>query len=167
MDQYEPLPPDVILTFNKRSRANQINYLFSIHSFPTISNYSFIHSSIHFHSFIHLYRSGMSKAQWAKVKAAEKNKNKGKNLGKVGITSFESRTFAQWQRAGGKNLFPVDPNSVKNAKEIPYMQRQGGKPDDSDLKKGGGFLSGIFGKKKAPEPPKEPEPVKKKNPWTF
>lgn len=109
----------------------------------------------------------MSKAQWAKVKAAEKNKNKGKNLGKVGITSFESRTFAQWQRAGGKNLFPVDPNSVKNAKEIPYMQRQGGKPDDSDLKKGGGFLSGIFGKKKAPEPPKEPEPVKKKNPWTF
>ena len=104
------------------------------------------------------------------VKDKGKSKNKGKNLGKVGITSFESRTFAQWQRAGGKNLFPVDPKSVKTAKEIPYMQRQGGKPDDSDLKKGGagGFLSGIFGKKKAPEPPKAPEPApKKKNPWTF
>eukprot|EP00553_Chaetoceros_curvisetus_P013439 CAMPEP_0204642046 /NCGR_PEP_ID=MMETSP0717-20131115/51476_1 /ASSEMBLY_ACC=CAM_ASM_000666 /TAXON_ID=230516 /ORGANISM="Chaetoceros curvisetus" /LENGTH=151 /DNA_ID=CAMNT_0051662785 /DNA_START=1053 /DNA_END=1508 /DNA_ORIENTATION=- len=108
--------------------------------------------------------SGMSKAQWEKIKNKEKNSNKGKNLGKVGITSFQSRTFAEWQKAGGKNLFPVDPNKVKSEKEIPYMQRQGGKPDDSDLKKGGGFFS-MFNKKK-PEPEPEPEP-KKKNPWTF
>lgn len=63
----------------------------------------------------------MSKEQWRKVKEAEKNKTKGKNLGQTGITSFKSRSFAEWQRAGGKNLFPVDPKSVKDAKEIPYM----------------------------------------------
>jgi len=114
----------------------------------------------------------MSKEQWAKVKQAEKDKKNGKNLGKVGITSFESRTFAQWQKAGGKNLFPVDPKSVKGQKEIPYMQRQGGKADGSDLKKkgaasGGGGMFGMFGKKKAPEPEPKVVPEKKKNPWTF
>ena len=50
--------------------------------------------------------SGMSKEQWRKMKEAEKNKNKGKNLGKTGITSFKSRSFDDWQKAGGKNLFP-------------------------------------------------------------
>ena len=64
---------------------------------------------------------GMSKEQWQKLKAKEQNKNKGKNLGKVGITSFKSRTFDEWQKAGGKNLFPVDPTKVKSDKEIPYM----------------------------------------------
>lgn len=110
--------------------------------------------------------SGMSKAQWAKIKNKEQNKNKGKNLGQTGITGFKSRSFADWQKAGGKNLFPVDPNSVKSDKELPYMQRKGGSADDEDLKKGGsGGLFGMFGKKKAPEPVAEPE--KKKNPWTF
>ena len=60
----------------------------------------------------------------------------------------------------------VDPRTVKNPKDLPYMQRAGGSADDSDLdtkKKGfGGFFN--FGKKKEPEP--EPEPPKK-NPWTF
>jgi hypothetical protein len=107
----------------------------------------------------------MSKAQWAKVKEQEKNKNKGKNLGKTGITSFKSRTFAEWQKAGGKNLFPVDPRSVKNAKDLPYMQRPGGSADDNDLKKKSNPFGGMFGKKKkAPEPEPEPE---KKNFWTF
>jgi hypothetical protein len=111
----------------------------------------------------------MSKEQWKKVKEAEKNKKNGKNLGKVGITSFDSRTFAQWQKAGGKNLFPVDPKKAKSAADIPYMQRQNGKADGSDLKKGGGGggIFGMFGKKKAPEPKAEPEPKKKQNPWTF
>lgn len=116
------------------------------------------------------FLSGMSKEQWKKLKEKESKQNKGKNLGQTGITSFQSRTFAQWQRAGGKNLFPVDPNKVKSAKEIPYMQRQGGMADDSDLKKGGGGgggLFGMFGKKKKPEPVPEPEPKKKQNPWTF
>lgn len=55
------------------------------------------------------------------MKEQEQNKTKGKNLGKVGITSFKSRTFAEWQKAGGKNLFPVDPKKVKSQAEIPYM----------------------------------------------
>lgn len=54
------------------------------------------------------------------MKEAEAAKKKG-NLGKTGITSFKSRSFAEWQKAGGKNLFPVDPKSVKDAKDIPYM----------------------------------------------
>lgn len=62
----------------------------------------------------------MSKEQWKKFKEEEANK-KGKNLGKVGITSFKSRSFAEWQKAGGKNLFPVDPKKVKDPSEIPYM----------------------------------------------
>jgi len=79
--------------------------------------------------------SGMSKEQWKKLKEKEANKNKGKNLGKVGITSFKSRTFDEWQKSGGKNLFPVDPTKVKSQKEIPYMQRAGGSADDSDIVK--------------------------------
>merc|ERR1719296_110465 len=135
----------------------------------------------------------MTKAQWQKIKDQEKA-SKGKDLGKVGITSFKSRSFADWQKAGGKNLFPVDPNSVKSQSEIPYMQQAGGKnlfpvdpnsvksrseipymqraggsADGADLKggakkKGPTFMS-FGGKKKAPEP--EPEPVKKKNWWTL
>jgi hypothetical protein len=62
----------------------------------------------------------MSKEQWKKMKEAEKSKTKGKNLGTVGITSFKSRSFAEWQRAGGVNLFPVDPRG-KDPKDIPYM----------------------------------------------
>jgi hypothetical protein len=65
--------------------------------------------------------SGMSKEQWLKIKDKDKSKNKGKNLGKEGITSFKSRSFAEWQKAGGINLFPVDPKKVKNVKDIPYM----------------------------------------------
>ena len=65
--------------------------------------------------------SGMSKEQWQKMKNAEKNKNKGKNLGASGITTFKSRSFSDWQKAGGKNLFPVDPRKVKDPKDLPYM----------------------------------------------
>merc|ERR1712087_426026 len=108
--------------------------------------------------------SGMSKEQWKKMKDNEKNKNKGKNLGQNGITTFKSRSFADWQKAGGINLFPVDPKSVKDAKDLPYMQRPGGSADDSDLKGGAGGFFNFGKKKKAPEP--EPEPPKK-NFWTF
>lgn len=109
--------------------------------------------------------NGMSKEQWYKIKDKEANKNKGKNLGKSGITSFKSRSFAEWQKAGGKNLFPVDPRTVKDPKDLPYMQRAGGSANNEDLSpKKGGFFS-IFNKKKEPEP--EPEPQKKQNPWTF
>merc|ERR1712127_594151 len=106
--------------------------------------------------------SGISKEQWRKMKEAEKKKKQGKNLGATGITSFKSRSFAEWQKSGGKNLFPVDPKSVKDPSKLPYMQRKGGQADDSDLKKksSGGFS--FFGKKAAkPEP--TPEPEKKSN----
>merc|ERR1712125_151823 len=91
--------------------------------------------------------SGMSKAQWEIEKAKKRNANKGKNLGKVGITTFKSRSFDEWQKSGGKNLFPVDPRTVKSQSEIPYMQRRNGSADGSDLtpqKKG--FFA-IFGNK--------------------
>merc|ERR1712032_1128302 len=88
--------------------------------------------------------SGMSKEQWRKIKDAEKNANKGKDLGKVGITSFKSRSFSDWQKSGGKNLFPVDPNSVKSQSEIPYMQRAGGSADGADLTGGGKKKGATF-----------------------
>merc|ERR1719287_85945 len=100
--------------------------------------------------------SGMSKEQWAKVKAAEKGANKGKDLGKVGITSFKSRSFADCQKSGGVNLFPVDPRGKKQS-ELPYMQRAGGSADGEDLKggkkkKGPTFMTFGGKKKAAPEP---------------
>uniref|UniRef100_A0A7S3L6A0 RxLR effector protein n=1 Tax=Amphora coffeiformis TaxID=265554 RepID=A0A7S3L6A0_9STRA len=110
--------------------------------------------------------SGMSKEQYRKLKEKEQNAKKGKNLGKVGITTFQSRSFADWQKSGGKNLFPVDPKKAKNAKDIPYMQRPGGKPDDSDLKPKsplGNLFS--FGKKK--EEPVVEEEAPKTNWWTL
>eukprot|EP00579_Thalassiosira_antarctica_P008928 CAMPEP_0201883392 /NCGR_PEP_ID=MMETSP0902-20130614/15555_1 /ASSEMBLY_ACC=CAM_ASM_000551 /TAXON_ID=420261 /ORGANISM="Thalassiosira antarctica, Strain CCMP982" /LENGTH=118 /DNA_ID=CAMNT_0048412167 /DNA_START=218 /DNA_END=574 /DNA_ORIENTATION=+ len=111
--------------------------------------------------------SGMSKEQWKKIKDKEKA-GKGKDLGKTGITSFKSRSFSDWQKSGGINLFPVDPNSVKNKDDLPYMQRPGGMADGSDLKGGAKQKKkGLFqmgGKKKAPEP--EPEKPKKKNFWS-
>jgi hypothetical protein len=64
--------------------------------------------------------SGMSKEQWKKMKEKDQKKGKG-NLGKTGITTFKSRSFADWQKAGGINLFPVDPKSVKDPKDLPYM----------------------------------------------
>ena len=102
------------------------------------------------------------------MKDAEKKKTAGKNLGAVGITTFKSRTFADWQKSGGKNLFPVDPNKVKDASELPYMQRPGGMADDSDLKKPKNPIANLFGgnKKKAAKDP-EPQPEKKPNWWTL
>lgn len=105
--------------------------------------------------------SGMSKAQWEKQKQKEAAK-KGKNLGKTGITSFKSRSFKEWQDAGGINLFPVDPKKAKSQKDIPYMQRAGGTADDADLEKET-FFSKLFKKKKV-EVVEEEAP--KKNYWT-
>merc|ERR1712232_33444 len=106
--------------------------------------------------------SGMTKAQWEKRKAQDKAKQ-GKNLGKVGITSFKSQSFSEWQKNGAKHLFPVDPKTAKSEKELPYMQRAGGSVDDDDLKKPNMF-SNLFGKKKKVE--KAPEEPKKTNWWT-
>lgn len=100
------------------------------------------------------------------MKEQEKNAKKGKNLGKTGITTFKSRSFLDWQKSGGKNLFPVDPRSVKNPKDLPYMQRPGGSADDSDLGSNSNPFAKLFGgKPKAPEP--EPEEPPAKNWWTL
>lgn len=78
---------------------------------------------------------GLSKAQWEAMKKKEQEDVKNKNLGAVGITKFKSRSFEAWQKSGGKNLFPVGKDVPLEAR--PYMQRQGGTPDGSDLKKKG------------------------------
>eukprot|EP01041_Mallomonas_annulata_P006240 gene6240-12633_t len=74
---------------------------------------------------------GISKEQWAKMKEAEAKANAGKDLGKVGITKFKSRSFEAWQKDGQRHLFPVDPKTAKEEK--PYMQRAGGSWDGTDL----------------------------------
>jgi hypothetical protein len=117
--------------------------------------------------------SGMSKEQWKKLKEQERTKNKGKDLSKVGITTFQSRSFMDWQKSGGGNLFPVDPTKVKDPSKVPYMQRPGGKADGSDLKKGasgagagGGFFRFGGPAKKDDTPPSQP-PAKNVNWWTL
>lgn len=80
---------------------------------------------------------GVSKAQWEIIKKKEAEANKGKNLGAVGITKFKSRSFEAFQKSGSKNLFPVSPDTPMEQR--PYMQRPGGMPDGSDLKKKGLF----------------------------
>merc|ERR1719213_219232 len=127
--------------------------------------------------------SGMSKEQWRKIKNKEKNRNTGKDLGKVGITSFKSRSFTDWQKSGGKNLFPVDPTKVKDKSEISYMQRAGGSVDGSDLKNVKKNTQTFFkfgGKKKSVDAQQtskntsfnkktnqQPSQPKKKNWWEF
>jgi len=75
---------------------------------------------------------GLSKKQWEEMKKKEAEDLKKKNLGAVGITKFQSRSFEAWQKSGGKNLFPVDP--TKPLESRPYMQRPGGSADGTDLK---------------------------------
>lgn len=75
---------------------------------------------------------GMSKEQWQALKKKEAEANKGKDLGKIGITKFQSRSLEAWQKTGGKHLFPVDPTT--GLAERPYMQRKGGVADGTDLK---------------------------------
>ena len=78
---------------------------------------------------------GMTKAQWEKFKEEERKKSAGKDLGKVGITKFKSRSFEAWQKSGAKHLFPVDTSTPLN--ERPYMQRMGGSWDASDIRGSG------------------------------
>lgn len=82
---------------------------------------------------------GLTKKQWEEMKRKEAEAMKGKDLGKIGITKFQSRSFEAWQKSGAKNLFPVDPNAPLNEK--PYMQRPGGSIDGTDLKQKG--LRGV------------------------
>lgn len=85
---------------------------------------------------------GLTKKQWEEMKKKEEDALKNKNLGAVGITKFQSRSFEAWQKSGGKNLFPVDPSKPLEVK--PYMQRPGGTPDGKDL-----AAKGLKGKDQA------------------
>ncbi|KAG5185605.1 hypothetical protein JKP88DRAFT_289099 [Tribonema minus] len=84
---------------------------------------------------------GLTPEQWKVIKEKEQEKAS-KNLGRVGATSFKSRSFQAWQeameRGEGGHLFPVDPVKVKRGEiplsKVPYMQR-GGSWDDEDLVK--------------------------------
>lgn len=83
---------------------------------------------------------GLTKAQWAKIKKKEEEDKKKKgDMAAMGTKRFKSRSFEAWQKAGGKHLFPVNPNEVPY-EERPYMQRKGGDWEGKDLEK-----KGIFG----------------------
>lgn len=85
---------------------------------------------------------GLSKKQYEKIKKAEANKNKGKNLGALGARSFKSRSLEAWQKAHEKGqashvFAPVGyrdkmKKGLMKKVEVPYMVR-GGSWDNSDL----------------------------------
>lgn len=91
---------------------------------------------------------GLSKEQWRKMKEKEKAKKVGKFDGTSGM-KFRSRSFEDFQKgreAGTlKYNMPMEFAKQKLARgeikpeDIPYMQRPGGMPDGSDLKKKKGF----------------------------
>jgi hypothetical protein len=76
---------------------------------------------------------GISKEKWAEMKKKEAEEKKNKDLSKVGITKFKSRSFEAWQKSGQSHLFPVDPKTPLERR--PYMQRKDGSADGSDLAK--------------------------------
>lgn len=47
-----------------------------------------------------------------KIKTKEEAAKKEKNLGRVGVQGFKSRSLQAWQEAGASHLFPVDPQKV-------------------------------------------------------
>ena len=97
--------------------------------------------------------SGLTEKQWREIKIKEQN-NKPKNYAQSGITrGFRSRSLNEFLEL--KEQGKADYNMpVFNAKEklekkiiqekdIPYMQRKNGKPDNSDISAWNKFLQ-IF-----------------------
>jgi hypothetical protein len=79
---------------------------------------------------------GLSKVQWAAIKKKEADAAAAKKNGTLGTGKFKSRSFEAWHKAGGKHLFPVDPNETPY-EERPYMQRKDGDWEGKDLTKKG------------------------------
>lgn len=85
--------------------------------------------------------SGLTEAEWKKIQNNEKTT---KNLGKSGISKgFRSRSLTDFlimrENGEAEYNFPVffakeriESGELKE-KDVPYMQRKGGKPDGSDL----------------------------------
>lgn len=96
--------------------------------------------------------SGMSKAEYDKIKKKEADDKKKKAFGAGGARGFESRSMASFMRAQergeAEHLFPVDPAKVRSGeialKDVPYMQR-GGSWDNSDLTGKKGWQKTGFG----------------------
>ncbi len=92
---------------------------------------------------LHAYvPDGLSKEQYEKLKTAEANKNKGKNLGALGPRGFKSRSMEAWQKAYEKGqashaFAPLGfhdrlKKGLIKKEEVPYMVR-GGSWDNSDV----------------------------------
>ena len=92
---------------------------------------------------LHAYiPDGLSKEQYDKLKKAESNKNKGKNLGALGPRGFKSRSMEAWQKAYEKGqashaFAPIGfhdklKKGLIKTEEVPYMVR-GGSWDNSDV----------------------------------
>merc|ERR1712232_561254 len=86
---------------------------------------------------------GLTVAQYQKIKTAEREKNKGKNLGALGPRGFKSRSMRAWQEAyeKGHAKHEIAPFGYREAvkagklkrEDIPYMVR-GGSWDNSDVR---------------------------------
>lgn len=83
---------------------------------------------------VHVYvPDGLTKEQWAKIQAKEREQKK--NLGRVGPRGFKSRSFQSFQealeRGEASHMMPVFNAKEKVARgelkleDIPYMQRGG------------------------------------------
>eukprot|EP00617_Octactis_speculum_P027954 CAMPEP_0185749326 /NCGR_PEP_ID=MMETSP1174-20130828/8046_1 /TAXON_ID=35687 /ORGANISM="Dictyocha speculum, Strain CCMP1381" /LENGTH=104 /DNA_ID=CAMNT_0028425393 /DNA_START=158 /DNA_END=472 /DNA_ORIENTATION=- len=88
---------------------------------------------------------GLTKAQWAAMKKKERGPKKNLGAGGTAGMKFRSRSFKEFQegRESGKLQYamPMEDAEKKlkagliKPEDIPYMQRKGGMPDNSDLKK--------------------------------
>ena len=90
---------------------------------------------------------GLTKEQWKKMKQKEQDKNKNMKFNGTSGMKFRSRSFADFQKGRESGLYkynmPLEGDVKKLLREkkikpedVPYIQRPGGMPDNSDLKKG-------------------------------
>jgi len=97
--------------------------------------------------------SGLTEKQWREIKIKEQN-SKPKNYAQSGITrGFRSRSLNEFLelKEKGKTDYNMPIFNAKEKlekgiiqeKDIPYMQRKNGKPDDSDISAWNRFLQ-IF-----------------------
>ena len=97
--------------------------------------------------------SGLTEKQWREIKIKEQN-SKPKNYAQSGITrGFRSRSLNEFLelKEKGKTDYNMPVFNAKEKlekgiiqeKDIPYMQRKNGKPDDSDISAWNRFLQ-IF-----------------------